>query len=167
MNSSLNNPAKALPAWRQKWRALAQREQVLVALGGALVLLALLWALALKPAFTTLRSAPAQLDQLDNQLQAMRSLAAEARTLRTMAPLTAEQAETALRAATDRLGPKARMNQQADRAVITFNEVGANALNEWLAEARSGARARPLEAQLVKGPNGFNGTVTMQMGGTR
>ena len=167
MNSSLSNPAKAVPAWRQKWRSLAQREQVLVAVGGALVLLALLWAVALKPALTTLRHAPAQLDQLDNQLQTMRSLAAETHTLRATASLSAEQSETALRAATDRLGPKARMNQQADRAVITFNEVAANALNDWLAEARSGARARPLEVQLIKGPNGFSGTVTMQIGGTR
>jgi general secretion pathway protein M len=167
MNSSSINPAKSVPAWRQKWRSLAQREQVLVAVAGTLVLLALLWVVAMKPALTTLRNAPAQLDQLDSQLQTMRSLAAETRTLRATAPLSAEQSETALRAATDRLGPKARMNQQADRAVVTFNEVSALALNDWMAEARSGARARPLEVQLVKGPNGFNGTVTMQLGGTR
>jgi general secretion pathway protein M len=38
-------------------------------------------------------------------------------------------------------------------------------LREWLAEARAGARARPVEAQLSRGALGFNGSVVLSLGG--
>jgi general secretion pathway protein M len=53
---------------------------------------------------------------------------------------------------------------QGNRAVLTLNGVGPGALREWLAEARAGARARPVEAQLNRGPQGFSGSVVLQIG---
>ena len=78
----------------------------------------------------------------------------------------AEQAATALRAATAQLGERAKLAIQGDRATLTFTGVPADALRAWLGEARSAARARPTEAQLVKAATGYSGSVTLSLGGT-
>ncbi len=167
MNTRTRDSQYASNGWRKHWHALAEREQRALLLAALVVGLTLLWLLALQPALRTLRDAPAQLDRLDNQIQAMRGLAAEAAELRSTPALTTAQAEQALRAASERLGPQARLNQQADRAVVTLQGVGANALNDWLSEVRSGARARPVDAQLVRGAEGFSGTITLELGAAR
>jgi general secretion pathway protein M len=152
-------------AVRARWKALAAREQRLLALAFAVVLLALLWWVALQPAIRTLRSAPAEHDRLDGQLQAMQRLAAEAGALRATPPVTMEQAAAALTAATERLGGRGRLSLQGERAVLTLDGVGSQALRDWLAEARSGARARPVEVQLTRGAQGFSGTLVVALGG--
>ena len=105
-----------------------------------------------------------QRDLLDLQLQEMRTLATEAQQLRNAPALSAEQSAAALRAASERLGAKARLSLQGDRAVLTLNGVSSAQLREWLTEARSGARARPVEAQLSRGAQGFNGSVVLTIG---
>jgi general secretion pathway protein M len=95
----------------------------------------------------------------------MQLLAAEARLLRDAPKLSAEQAAAALRSASDRLGARAKLSLQGDRAVLTLNGVSTAQLREWLAEARAGARARPVEAQLSRGPQGFTGSMVLQVGG--
>ena len=65
--------------------------------------------------------------------------------------LRAAQAHDALRSATERLGAeKARLSLQGDRATLTLTGVTGEQLSSWLGEARSGARARPVEAQLLQ-----------------
>jgi len=155
-------PARGVAhAW---WASLAPRERRLVAWGAALLGLFLVWLLAVQPAVETLRSAPAEHDRLDVQLQGMQRLAAEVAGLRATPPVSADQATAALKAATDRLGEQARLTLQGDRAVLTLNGVGSGALRDWLAEARSGARARPVEATLSRGANGFSGTLVLSFG---
>jgi general secretion pathway protein M len=149
-------------AW---WQSLAARERQGLGWAGLLVAAALLWWLAVQPAWRTLAQAPAEHDRLDAQLQLMQREAAEAQQLRALPPLPTEAAGAALRAATDRLGAKARLALQGDRATVTFTGVGTNALRDWLNEARAGARARPIEANLARGPQGFNGTVILALGG--
>ena len=154
--------AAALGRW---WGSLAARERRLVALAAALVVLALIWLIALAPALRTLARAPAQIEAADGQLQAMQRLAAEAREVRTAAPVAPEQATAALKAATDRLGDTGRLALQGDRAVLTLNGARVGALRDWLAEARSGARARPVEVTLTRGAQGLSGTVVLALGG--
>jgi general secretion pathway protein M len=152
----------ALRVW---WRALPDRQRNLLILAGVVVVGALLWWVALQPALQTVRSAPAELDNLEGQLQTMQRLAAEATELRATPPVNREQAAVALTAATDRLGEKARLNLQGDRAVLTLNGAGTAAVRDWLAEARSGARARPVEASLMRGTQGYSGTIVLAIGG--
>jgi general secretion pathway protein M len=52
---------------------------------------------------------------------------------------------------------------QGDRAVLTLKDVGTGALNDWLAEARSGARARPLEVTLSRVAQGYSGTLVVAL----
>ena len=146
------------------WQGLAERERRLALLAAAVVVLGLVWLLAVQPAWRTIARAPAELDTLDAQLQTMQRLAAEVQQLRSAPPVTPEQAAAALRAATERLGDKGKLTLQGDRAVLTLNGAGTGALRDWLAEARSGARARPLEANLTRGGAGYSGTLVLGLG---
>ncbi|MBL8287591.1 MAG: type II secretion system protein M [Rubrivivax sp.] len=160
--ATVRTPRDWLRHW---WQGLARRERRLIGAATALVVLALLWWVALAPALRTLQRSPAQIDAADAQLQAMQRLATEARELRSVTPVSTEQAGNVLKAATARLGDKARLALQGDRAVLTVTGVGSVALRDWLAEARSGARARTIEANLTRGTSGLSGTVTVAMGG--
>lgn len=162
------NEAAKLPPWaalQARWRGLAAREQLLLALAAAAIALLLLWLLAVQPAWRTLSRAPAEIDRLDAQLQSMQALAAEAQQLRAAPPVTPDQATEALKAATTRLGDKAKLTLQGERAVLTLNGIGTGALRDWLAEARAGARARPLEANLTRTTQGYSGTLVVGLGG--
>lgn len=149
---------------RQWWLGLARRERRLIGAAAAVVAVALLWWVALGPALRTLQRVPAQIDAAETQLQLMQRLAAEARELRGVTPVPADQAGNVLKAATARLGDKGRLAVQGDRAVLTVAGVGSVALRDWLAEARSGARARTIEANLSRGSTGLTGTVVVGMG---
>ena len=156
--------------WRQKlgafWLTLAARERALLGLALALVLGALLWALAIAPAWRVLRSAPAQLEALDVQWQAMQGLAAEARELRAIPPVPLAQAQAALTAAAQRLGDKARLGLQGERAVLDVNGLAGEALAAWLAEVRASARVRVTTAQLNRQPDGvYRGKLELAIGG--
>ena len=134
------------------------------ALGWLLGLL-LLWFVAIAPAWRSVNTAPARLDELDKQLQQMQRLAAEAAALRALPPVGALQSQSALKAASDALGPAARLFLGGDRATVTFTNATGTQVRDWLAEVRSAARARPIEANLTRGPQGYSGSVIVQMPG--
>jgi general secretion pathway protein M len=147
------------------WRSRAPRERLLIG-GGAIALAVLLvWLIAVQPALRTLRETPAELDRLDLQWQQMQVAAAESAALRSASPVPPAQANEALRAATERLGGKGKIALQGDRAVMTFSGLPFEALRNWLGEVRSAARARPVEAQLLKGAAGYSGSITITLAG--
>jgi len=160
-NALAQSRARAI-AW---WRALAPRERQGALLALVLVGAALLWFVAVQPALRTLRTAPAAIDRLDAELQQMQRLATESRTLRAAPPVAPAQAAAALQAAATRLGAKVKLVQQGGRATLTLSGVDGEALRGLLAEARSTARARPIEAQLVRAGAGYDGTLVLAVGG--
>lgn len=171
---------RAGAAWRQGWQRVeaawaawgagsAPRERRWGVAGVGLVLAFVLWQWTVAPAWQTLRRAPMQRAQLELELQQMQALAREATQLRTLPTLGAGPAQAALKAATDRLGVAAKLTVQGDRAIVTLENVGSGALRAWLSEVRSGARGRPIQAQLAHTAKGFSGTVTVALpsaGGT-
>ena len=52
---------------------------------------------------------------------------------------------------------------QGERATLTINGISGNALTGWLGEVRSAARARPVEATLSRGQNGYSGSIALQL----
>lgn len=144
-----------------RWSRLARRERRLVGGVLALVGLALLWMIAVQPAWRTLRDTPAQIDTVEQQLQQMQRLAAESRELRALPAVRQAQAEEALRGATERLGSNAKLTLQGERATLSLSGVSGEALAAWLGEVRSAARVRPDEAKLSRGPTGYSGTVLL------
>ncbi len=148
------------------WQARTPRERQAVVVVAIVVALFFIWTLLVQPALNTVTKAPAQLDQLDAQYQQMQRIATESTALRAAPRVSPAQAAQALKAATDRLGERGRLVMQGDRATLTLNTgVSPEALRAWLNEARSGARARPVEAQLQRGPLGYTGTIGVALGG--
>jgi len=156
-----------LTAARARWRGFSARDRRMVWLAVVILGAFALWALAIQPAWRTLRAAPTQLDALDAQLQEMRLLATEAQALREAPALSADQSALALKAASERLGNRARLSLQGQRAVLTLSGVSSMQLRAWLTEARAGARARPVEAQLTRNAQGFSGSVVLSIGGAQ
>lgn len=166
---SLATASPALASLSQQagnwWRARTPRERQAVALVATLLIVFAVWSVLVQPAWRVASTAPAQIDQLNAQLEQMKRVAAEAQGLRGTPPVTVAQASAALKSSTERLGDKARLTLQGDRATLTLNGVAGDALRAWLVEARSGARARPLEAQLQRGANGYTGSLIVAIGG--
>lgn len=134
-----------------RWTQLAPRERTLLAAALTVVGIALLWQLLLAPAFNTLRTATAQGKTLDAQLQHMQSLQAQASALQKQAPLTYDDALRALNQATKQtLGTTAQITIVAERANVNLQAASADALAQWLAQARLNARSIPLEARLTR-----------------
>jgi general secretion pathway protein M len=151
---------------RQFWQARAPRERQLIVAMALAVAVLLVWLLAVQPALRIVQAAPAELDQLDLQLQQMQLAALESESLRTASPVPPAQATEALRAASERLGTKAKLALQGDRATLTFTSVPFESLRTWLGEARRAARARPGEAQLLKSAGGYSGSISLTLAGT-
>ena len=149
--------------WLARWRALGPRERRGLSIAAWVVGLFVLWALAIAPAWRTASAAPQQLDQLDAQLQAMQRQANEAHELRAIPSIGNTQAAAALKAASEGLGGAGRLQLSGDRATLTLTNVNGAQLREWLAEARSAARARPLEANLTRSPQGYSGSIVVAL----
>jgi general secretion pathway protein M len=47
---------------------------------------------------------------------------------------------------------------------LTLSGVTGDALRSWLGEARSAARARPIDAQLQRGAEGYTGSIVVGLG---
>jgi general secretion pathway protein M len=146
------------------WTQRQPREKRLLLAAGLVIAVALAW-LAIAPAVRTLKATPAQLAALEAQLQAMQRLADEAQALRGTPPVPMEQGRVALQASAARLGDKARVSLQGERAVLTLTGLPAEQLTGWLAEVRINARARVVESQLQRTPEGgYAGTVVLAFG---
>lgn len=148
------------------WQARPARERRLIALAMGLVLLALVWWLALAPAVSTLRAAPAQQARLSAQAERMQGLQREAQALQALPRLERAAVLHALESATQRrLGASARLAVVGDRAQITLKDTPAQDLAAWLAEVRSNARATPIEARLTR-TGDANAGVSLRWSGT-
>ena len=169
MSTAPPSAAPALASLRQQastwWLARTPRERQAVSVIGVVLGLVAIWSLLVQPALRTVREAPAQLDRLEAQYQQMQRVAVQSGLLRGATRVSPAQAGQALRAATDRLGAGGRLTLQGDRATLTLTDVSPDALRAWLNEARSGARARPTEAQLQRSAIGYRGTLGVALGG--
>lgn len=146
------------------WQRMGVRERQGLLIAAAALGLLLLWLVLLRPALATVRTAGAERQQLQLQLLQMQRLAGEAKELRTLPPIATSQAAQALAAATQRLGERGKITQLGDRWVFAFSKLQPDEVRAWLAEARSGARARAVDAQIARGPEGLSGTIAVSAG---
>lgn len=147
-----------------RWQALSGRDRRFAIAGAAAVGVLLFWSVGIQPALRTLRDAPPEIERLDFELQRMQLLAAESRTLRAAPQVAPAQAAAALKAATTRLGDRARLTVQGERATVTVSGINGDTLRSFLTEVRGSARARPVEAQLVRNAKGYDGTLVLSLG---
>ena len=149
----------------RRYAALAPRERVLVAVMGVALVVLLLWMLLVRPAWTTLSQAPARRAQADVALLRMQQIAIEAKALRAMPPVAPGQAEQVLKAATEQLGGKGKLMLGSDRATLQLTGATGEDIRQWLLQARGGAHARPVEANLTRAGDGYNGTLVVSLAG--
>ena len=167
MNAPLASTRAALDTawapWQARWTQASAREQTLVRLGAALLLLALVWTVAVSPALRTLRTAQTQGPQLRAQLQDMLLLQAQAKALQAKVGAPPQDAKSLMEAALPVLGESARMVFAGDRATVTLQSSSADALVQWLAQVRLNARAVPLELRLTQSKGLWKGSEELQL----
>lgn len=159
---------KLAPALRVRWNALAARERALVRAALVLVGVALLWWLGLAPALHTVRTAGAEQAALQAQLEQMKSLRTQALALRAQPRIGYDDALRALRASVQSFGERAQIGVAGERATVTFRSIPADALAQWLVQARLNARALPTDARLTRlrgesGTANWDGTVVLRL----
>jgi general secretion pathway protein M len=161
MNAIINDTREQM---RARYAKLDARErQMVLVIGGALAFL-VVWLLLVRPAWTTLDNAPALRAQADAELLQMQAIANEAKQLRALPPVPQSVAEQVLKSATDDLGGKAKLSLQGERATLSVTGINGEDLRTWLLKARGGARARPIEASLMRSGEGYNGTLVVAIG---
>lgn len=154
---------------RAAWAGLGARERRLIGVAALVVALALLWLLALAPALSTLRSAPAQRQALQAETERMQMLWSEAEAVKALPRLGHDEARRALEAATRaRLGRSGQLSITGDRAQLVLHDAPAQSLADWLVDARANARAAVLEGRLTRvdtagadGPTRWRGTLSL------
>lgn len=141
----------ALAPLQDYWRALDAREQTLIRRAAILVGLALLWWTLLAPPLRTLSQAEAQQRIVDMQGEKMLKLQDQAKVLQAQPKINRDDALRALEASVkQRLGASAQLNVVGDRATVMLRNTPADALAQWLAQARLNARTIPSEVRLVR-----------------
>ena len=139
----------AIAPLRQRWNALAQREQNLLLLAVSVVALALLWWVALAPALQSLRTAPARHAVADRELQSMLQMQAQAELLRQQPQSSSADSKALLeKSVTAELGSTAKLQWLGQRAQITLTNTPAPALARWLSQARDNSHAAVAEMKL-------------------
>lgn len=141
---------QASTALSKAWVLRSPREQQLLTLGGAALLLAVVWSLALAPALRTWQEAPVRQASLDAQTQSMHHLRAQAQGLQQPSPIKRTEAIGWLEKSLSDLGPDARITFESDRATVSLSAAPSVALARWLSQARENAQALPLQAQLQR-----------------
>lgn len=151
-----------------RWISLPGREKNLIRLATLLILGLLLWQFSVAPSLRTLRTADAHSKVLAAQLLQMQSLQAQAQALQKQPALVFDESVRILTSVTQRtLGATAQLGVAGERATVTLKNASADALGEWLAQARLNARSVPVEARLMRasatGSATWNGVLVMSL----
>ena len=138
------------------------REKVMLIAGALLLGVALVWVIAVAPALRTLGSFDAQKRVLDTQVQTMLLLQAQAKLLQNQPQLSPTARTQALQASVKQaFGDSVAVTASAGNVTLNLSNVSSQALAQWLANARLQAHAVPQQAQLVRGPGGWSGSLQM------
>lgn len=162
--------ATALSPLKDRWAAVNPREQRLIRIAALLVGVALVWWLLVAPPLRTLTQGTTEQDKLEVQWQKMQNLRAEALALQAVPKINRDEALRALDAAVrQQFGAAGQLSVLGDSATVTLRNSPANALAQWLPQARVNARALPSEVRLTRSnstPPGqamWSGTIVMTL----
>lgn len=131
--------------------ALQRRGLGLVAL---LVATLVFWFLALAPALSIWRNAPAQHQQLDAKLQVMQAQAQALQALQGQPRADPTRAAAGLTQSIKPLGEQTRITLDGARATVQLRGVSGEALANWLSSVRQTSQAVPIEAEINRNPAG-------------
>ncbi len=136
----------AFGAW---WQNRSSTEKALTFLALLLVILWLLWRVLIGPALSIVLTANVKHAALDVQVQHMKDLQNQARIIQIKPKLGAEQTRLVLESlAQQHFGTAAQVRVTGDQLAVVFRNVPAEAVSQWLLQARLKANALPGEAHL-------------------
>jgi len=162
MSNAARAPIRAALATR--WAQLSPREQRALTWLGALLALLLCWRLAVAPALDTLRSSEAQRKQLTQQLAQMQALQAQTLVLQQRPVLSRDEALRTLQGLSQPLGKQLELTVQGERVSAQLKAIPAQALAQWLTQARTQAQVQPLEAHWVRqSGTQWDGTLVLRL----
>lgn len=133
-----------------RWQALSGNEQRSLTGLGWVLLVALLYSLAVAPAWRTLRHSDAQRAQLTQQVAQMQALQAQTQALQQRTPLPRAEALRALQNLSSGHGAAMQLNVQGERVLVQLKALPAATLAQWLSQIRSQAQTLPIEAHLTQ-----------------
>lgn len=133
-----------------RWAKLSAREQRAVSVLGVLLLVLLCWRVAITPALQTLRNSATQRIQLTQQMAQMQALQAQAQALQQRPVLSRDEALRTLQSLSQPLGKQLELAVQGERVSVQIKAMPAQALAQWLSQARTQAQALPVEAHWVR-----------------
>ncbi|KKW67795.1 hypothetical protein AAV94_09240 [Lampropedia cohaerens] len=137
-----------------RWQSMPARERRLVTVALLVVLAALLWRVAILPAWQTWQSYPASRAALERQVQQMQGMRQQALQMQQAVASSGASANAAtlhrdiLASAQRLLGGDAQATLAGDRITVRFQAAPAQALAEWLAQTQTSARAQPVQVTL-------------------
>lgn len=156
---------------RQRWSSMSQRERVLTGTAIVAVAGALLWMLAIRPAWRTLQTAPQRIVSLQQQLQVLQQDGQQIAALRNVpaAPAFSGDLQPTLLAWFKRVDPKATVQAQVLPGEVTL-QLGALRPATLAALAQTARRdwsAQVDGADLKRGQDGLlSGTVHLSRQGS-
>jgi general secretion pathway protein M len=156
---------------KQWWIGLARRERVGVIAASALVAAALLYLLALEPAWRSRARLASELPRLRAEVVELDALAAEAKTLkvRTRTPESPAQTKAALtKLLAERRIAESAIRDDGERFVVSARRADAAAWLSWLQEASSELPLRVSAARMSRvAPGVVDAEVTLAPVGQR
>jgi general secretion pathway protein M len=151
-------------ALAKRWAHLSNREQRAVSVLGGLLVLLLFWSVAIAPAWHTLRASEARRVQLAQQQAHMQALQAQAQALQQRPALSRDEAWRTLQSLSQPLGKQLELTVQGERVSVQVKAMPAQALAQWLSQARTQAQALPIEAHWVRQANTvWDGSLVMRL----
>lgn len=145
------------------WQQRSPRERRALQWAAVVLGLAALWSVALAPALRTWQEAPNKQIELDRQTQHMQQLQAQARQWQASPVISRAQAIEWLQAHAKDLGPDAKLQVQGELVQLSVQAAPADALAQWIGQAREHARARPVQAQMQQAPPPSKANTTPQV----
>ena len=156
---------------KQWWIGLARRERVGVIVASALVAAALLYLLALEPAWRSRARLASELPRLRAEAVELDALAAEAKNLkvRTRSPESPAQTRAALtKLLAERRIAESAIRDDGERFVVSARRADAAAWLSWLQEASSELPLRVSAARMLRvAPGVVDAEVTLTPVGQR
>lgn len=153
------------PTLQRFWHQRPMRERYAIATAGVVLGAATLWQLGIAPAWRTLAAMPAQQQTVQQQLNTMQALAAQARALqgqRGTTVLTRTERLRVLEAATTQhLGAQAQVTPGTDQVQVTLQEASAAGLAQWLQQVRVNAQLQPSSASLTRHGERWSGQLVL------
>jgi general secretion pathway protein M len=157
-------------ALRARWQALSSSEQRSLSALAWVLCLALVYSVALSPAWQTLKHSQAQREQLSQQLAQMQALQAQAQAMQQRTPLSRDEALRTLQSLSNAAGSGLQITVQGERVSVQVKALPASALAQWLGLVRTQAQCLPVEAHLNQAssaspgaPLSWNGTLVLSL----